>query len=98
MATLMKADGTKQEVHPADGKQFTLKELQGYVGGYIEMIDVGEGLMWVNEEGKLDDLPINAAASRIARPYLFWFDDGVRGDVVVMTHQEADGEESQQTA
>ncbi len=88
MATLIKTDGTQVEVHPANGKRFTLDELQGFVGGLVEMIDLSEGIMWVNEEGKLDDLPMNTKATNIARPYLFWFDDGVRGDVLVLTAQE----------
>ena len=52
MATLIKVSGEVVEVHPA-GKVFTLKEMQGYVGGYIEYIrkenlnlPVGAGTMY----------------------------------------------------
>ena len=51
---------------PEDGKEFTLEELQGYVGGYIELIYLRDGrIMVVNEEGKLDELPLNSTATEI---------------------------------
>lgn len=87
MATLIKTDGTQQEVHPANGKRFSLEELQGFVGGLIEMIDLGEGIMWINEEGKLEGLPINFLATRLARPYLFR-GDYIAGDVFVLSAEE----------
>ena len=59
------------------------------IDGLIEMIDLGEGWMVVNEEGKLISLPRNEAATRIARPFLFEFDAGIFGDVVVMSRKEA---------
>ena len=88
MATLIKTDGTQQEVHPVNGKRFSLEELQGFVGGLVELLDLGEGVMWINEEGKLIDLPFNRTATRLARPYLFPWDDGIRGDVLVLSAQE----------
>lgn len=38
MAYLLKTDGTVTEVHPANGINFTLPELQKFVGGHIELI------------------------------------------------------------
>lgn len=97
MATLYKTDGTQEEKTPANGIRFTLEELQGFVGGLIEFIDLGEGWMIVNEEGKLIDLPFNPKATRIARPVLFAFDPGVFGDVLVMSIKEADeGDEEEE--
>jgi hypothetical protein len=36
------------------------------------------------KKGKLDGLPMNEAATRLARSYLFWFDEGVRCDMLVI--------------
>jgi hypothetical protein len=89
MAKLIKADGAEQEVQPKVGEVFTLLELQRFVGGYIELLDLGESVMVLNEEGKVYDLPCNEVATRIARPFLFSFDRGIRGDVVVCSPKEA---------
>lgn len=54
------------EVKPKSGKTFSLSELQGFVEGYIEIVDLRNGkIMVVNEEGKLKDLPFNHAATKI---------------------------------
>ena len=37
MATLIPAHGTPIYIEPANGRSFTLEELQTIVGGYIEM-------------------------------------------------------------
>ena len=66
MATLLKVDGTTQQVRPERGSKFTLEELQGYVGGYIEILhldimDVRRRslMLIINEEGKLNNLHPN---------------------------------------
>lgn len=52
------------EVQPKNGTDFSLEELQGFVGGYIEIVRLNEGkIMVVNEEGKLLDLPVNLLAT-----------------------------------
>ena len=67
MATLMRVNGSTEEVHPKKGKVFTLEELQGFVGGYIERVPLGnDRYMWLNEEGKLHDLPLNERATVLA--------------------------------
>ena len=51
----------------------TLDDYQKIVGGYIEVVVLADGCsMYVNEEGKLDGLPVNAAATVL-----------VPGDVIV---------------
>lgn len=63
MPTLYKSNG---EIIPIKRKHpFTLAELQEYVGGYIELIPIGENYLVVNEEGRLLDLPVNENATRI---------------------------------
>lgn len=66
MATLIKTDGTLTVVHPKAGigNPFTLEELQGYVGGLIELIYPPDGKIGiVNEEGLLLGLDYNLRAS-----------------------------------
>lgn len=77
MARWMKANGETIEVQPKNGTDYSLEELQGFVGGYIEIILVGDdSYMVVNEEGKLMGLPVNIKASGMAR-------DVIVGDVLV---------------
>lgn len=64
MAKYIKTDGSIINVEPKNGKDFSLKELQGFVGGCIEIVYLPNGdLMVVNEEGKMNDLPINMKAT-----------------------------------
>ena len=59
----------------------SLEEMQAFVGGRIELVYLSNGdHLVINEEGLLDNLPINTKASRI------WWDDlGIdRRDVPVM--------------
>lgn len=63
MAKLFTTDGLTKEVYPANGKSFSLEEMQSYVGGYIEMVFI-DGKTWVvNEEGKLNHLAPNVNAT-----------------------------------
>ena len=94
MATWIKTTGASETVTPADGKQFTLAELQSMVGGYIEAVRLSlETVMWVNEEGKLRNLPINSLATNIAATFrmgaaTLW-NDRIVGDVVVANRTES---------
>ena len=64
MATLYKATGEQTEVKPKRGHDFTLEELQGYVGGFIEMVGLTNGLcMILDEEGKIKRKPVNRAGT-----------------------------------
>lgn len=57
----------EKTVYPTNGTDFSLKELQGIVGGYIETLTLKDGkLMVVNEEGKLQRLAVNSRATQIA--------------------------------
>jgi hypothetical protein len=63
---LMKTDGSLELVKP-EKRAFTLKELQKMVDGYIEIYPTRNPkyIFLVNEEGILNDLPINRAAQTI---------------------------------
>jgi hypothetical protein len=51
-AEIYKTDGTVEFVAPANKKNFTLKEMQEIVGGYIEIIFIdADSVMVINEMG-----------------------------------------------
>lgn len=77
---LIKPDGEKQEVNPKNGTDFSLEELQGFVGGYVQILHMGRGeLMVINEEGKLKNLPVNRDATACAH----WRGRLLEGDYIV---------------
>ncbi len=90
MGMLVKTDGTTTPVKPKDGAKFSLEELQGFVGGYIEMVTVRiQGFplaAFINEEGKLKGLPLNHAATVLyGNPH-----DVIVGDMIVCDPGEVD--------
>lgn len=51
---LAKCTGTLQEIKPMNGKSYTQTEMQHYVGGYIERVNIGNGkVLIIDEEGKI---------------------------------------------
>lgn len=62
-------DGTETALAVA-GRRPSLEELQAAVGGYIELVRVKGGELWVNEDGLSLQLPPNPAASLIAGVYI----------------------------
>lgn len=68
---MIHAGGTFEQVRPAKGAKFTLEELQGIVGGYIERAHThGGAAMWVNEDGIRLGLPVNHLATVLMWPEL----------------------------
>jgi uncharacterized protein DUF3846 len=77
-AVLIGTDNSVREVtlpddDPEHGEAFALKAVQELVGGWIECVALWPGLDfpptvcgWVNEEGLLKRLPLNARASQLA--------------------------------
>ena len=43
----------------------TLSDAQKFVGGYVELVKVKDGILLINEEGKLKDKPVNVDASKL---------------------------------
>ena len=76
-ALFLKASGGIEKIKPKNGKDFSLIELQKYVGGSIEMLRTNDN-RWliVNEEGRLHGLPRNKAATKL---YQFNY---INGDIV----------------
>lgn len=85
-AKIYKQSGRVARVSPSNGTDFTLRELQGIVGGYIELVHLGNGsVMVINEEakGKIGTT-INMSATRIAREHqAIWERDCIVGDALV---------------
>ena len=66
MAKIIKVDGTCIDIQPEDGKYLSLEQLQKAVGGYIEIVNVDDDkILIINEEGKLEDLPVNTMATSL---------------------------------
>jgi len=86
MATLIKSNGEEINVLPQNKTDFTLEELQKYVGGLIEIVRTKDGKpMIINEEGKINDLPVNQKATAIY-PYNEY--DFIVGDVLICQENE----------
>lgn len=76
-------------VEPENGKDFSLKELQGFVGGHIEIVPLTKDrLMVVNEEGKLKGLPLNLVATEIYNNESFCATDTIVGNALVCKRSE----------
>ena len=86
---LLKTDGTEKVITPK--KRFTLKQLQTFVGGSIDIQSLPDGREIVlNDEGKLIGLPINDLATKIWKEqypiekYPFNNDGLIVGDVLIL--------------
>lgn len=64
-SVIIMADGLQKKLDPANGKDFSLEELNEIVDGYIEILHIGDKLLVCNEEGKLQNLQYNATATRL---------------------------------
>jgi len=81
MAKIIRVNGQTEEVEPADGKVFSLKEMQEIVGGWIEIIYLRDcRVVVVNEEGRIRGLQHNESASQITVGQVF---GNIVGDALV---------------
>ena len=95
MAKFYKIGHPVEEVKPKD-KFFSLKELQKFVGGYIEIVSLGDGTKLIcNEEGKLDGLVVNHPAMVAAREHgwTLFPDDYLVGNILLMDDSELEHNE-----
>ena len=70
MARLYKTNGEVIEVSPKNNRDFTLEELQSFVEGDIEIINLTpDKILIVNEEGKINKLPFNELATELWKKY-----------------------------
>ena len=85
-AEIIKANGDRMFVEPENKATFTLDELQGFVGGYIEIAETKDGrLLVINEEGKLNKLPTNGIATAY---YKYGKKDAIVGDVIIINKDQ----------
>lgn len=91
MATLIRATGEQMTVKPASGGKFTLEELQGFVSGFIERIDLENGkAMYINEDGKALQMKCNIAATVCLQQRGCLQGDYIAGDAVILDYSEED--------
>jgi len=84
MARVLKANGSTHEELPQKGQVWRLSQLQEWVGGYIELVYQDDyGIVYANEEGLLQGLPLNKEATAL-------FGKSLVGDVVYLEHGEYD--------
>lgn len=93
MALLIKCEDhvTSYELVKPKEKTYSLEELQKFVGGYIEIHHLADGklCMVINEEGKINHLPLNPMATRIFNlfsPVSFY--DYIVGNVLICGSDE----------
>ena len=89
MATKMMADGTSEEIALVEGS--VVDSLREVVGGWLEFVYFADGsILVINEEGKLEELPLNAAATWIAHMKKgISSDDCIVGNAVFVSANEA---------
>jgi hypothetical protein len=102
MAHVLDPDGTTRPWMPANGRTFTLHELQTAVGGYIEAIRLPDdplgrvAYLVVNEDGKREQLPPNALATHVLHMAGGAAIDYVVGVAIVASVEELNGIEDEQ--
>ena len=83
MAAFIKTNGEITNVTPKNGTDYKYEELKEFVGGYIEIVPINDHeIMVVNEEGKLNNLPVNYIAA------LLYKYDTICGNVLVCDDSE----------
>ena len=82
--------GELKAVYPKNGSKFSLKELQEFVGGFIELVTVpGEKFVVCNEYGKIENLPVNKNATEAFKSSLM-SGDTLNGDIAVISKEYID--------
>jgi len=70
-----------------------LSVLQEGVGGWVQAVELdGDLTLWVNEEGKLADLPHNPFAQALWNERYGYYTDYIVGDIVLTGGVGAEGE------
>jgi hypothetical protein len=90
-AVIIKADGTKSIAEFEVGNSYNL--IKDAVGGYIQVVPLAKAKadLWVNEEGKLDNLPQNPIGTSL------WVDeygytDTIVGNIIITGGTDENGE------
>lgn len=77
--------------------EWEYSQINATVGGWIEGLSLnGAGYMYVNEEGKLRQMPVNNIATEIViNCYNGKFNDFIVGDVVVFGPNDLEGNDTE---
>lgn len=71
-----------------DDREPSLAEMQGVVGGLIEVIYPNpKTQIIINEEGKLRDLPINTEATLVWKNNGNYYGDVIMGNAIILTKE-----------
>lgn len=94
MARLLPVNGNSRDVSPANGKFFVIDELYKLIGcTMVEVVPLPDGRkLVIDEEGKLQDKPLNLVASFMAKDWL-QPDDFISGTALLMTDDEVEAVE-----
>lgn len=87
-ALILRTDATYEVV----SGDIDLAFLQQQVGGWIEAVDINDGVIFVNEEGKLRGMQPNALASALWWTRSTQRSDHLAGTAVVMGPVDANGD------
>ncbi len=89
MAKLIRESGQIIDIQPLNGVSFKLEEAQKYVNGLVEVIDLGNGKIFlINEDGKfLCERNNEATKIALKRGAIFHW-DYIAGDVVLCKDEE----------
>ena len=78
------SDG-QSEILTFENNFVSLKELQNVVNGYIEFVYLPNNMiMVVNEEGKMNSLPVNEYVTQMFAPII---NDSIVGDVLIINNK-----------
>lgn len=89
MAQLIKTTGEILEISPKNGINFQLDELQKYVDGYIEIVNLNNGeILVVNEEGKFVEEMNEKATDIVHNNQAIFSSDYIAGNVVLCKDKE----------
>lgn len=66
-----------------------LEVFQQEVGGYVQGVDLPGSTMWLDEEGKLKEKPVNARATALGRIFGRLQQDVAVGDVICVGYDYA---------
>ena len=64
----------------------SLSEAQKFVGGWVEVVQVNDGVLIIDEEGKLKDKPVNEVASKMYADK-YGDEDIIVGDAIYIPHK-----------
>lgn len=87
---LLTPRGERQAAAPKDGVAFTVTELQDMVGGYIDIMELNDGMVVFDVDGALNDKLYNKAATDLIRYSNPEWNGYVAGNAVVCSRVRVD--------